>query len=53
MIEIELNSVNDNLLIDVDGECILYGGYFYGGYIVLVMDILKNIVVNVVDLFDW
>ena len=30
-IENELNSVNDNPVIDGEGEAVLYGGHFYGG----------------------
>ncbi|MFH7519337.1 aromatic amino acid lyase, partial [Pseudomonas syringae group genomosp. 7] len=48
----ELNSANDNPLIDVDGERILHGGHFYGGHIALAMDTLKNTVANIADLLD-
>ncbi|MCL7714680.1 HAL/PAL/TAL family ammonia-lyase [Stenotrophomonas mori] len=52
LIETELNSANDNPLIDVDGERILHGGHFYGGHIALAMDTLKTTVANVADLLD-
>lgn len=52
LIEIELNSANDNPLVDGDGEQILHGGHFYGGHIALAMDTMKNTVANVADLLD-
>lgn len=52
LIENELNSANDNPLIDPDGERVLHGGHFYGGHIALAMDTLKNVVANVADLLD-
>ncbi len=52
LIEHELNSANDNPLIDPDGERVLHGGHFYGGHIALAMDTLKNTVANVADLLD-
>ncbi|HET9049642.1 MAG TPA: aromatic amino acid ammonia-lyase [Chiayiivirga sp.] len=51
-IETELNSVNDNPLVDPDGERILHGGHFYGGHIAFAMDAMKNAVANVADLLD-
>jgi len=51
-IEIELNSANDNPLIDVDGERVLHGGNFYGGHIAFAMDALKVAVANLADLMD-
>lgn len=45
-IETELNSANDNPLIDADGERILHGGHFYGGHIAFAMDALKNTIAN-------
>ncbi len=50
IIEIEINSANDNPLIH-EGR-ILHGGHFYGGHIAFVMDSLKNIVANLADLLD-
>jgi histidine ammonia-lyase len=52
LIENELNSANDNPLIDPDEERVLHGGHFYGGHIALAMDTLKNTVANVADLLD-
>lgn len=52
MIEIELNSANDNPIIDGEGEHVLHGGHFYGGHIAFVMDSLKNCVANLADLMD-
>lgn len=51
-IEIELNSTNDNPIIDVDNELILHGGHFYGGHIAFVMDSLKNAVSHIADGLD-
>ncbi|QNR97216.1 aromatic amino acid lyase [Stenotrophomonas sp. 169] len=52
LIETELNSANDNPLIDPDEERVLHGGHFYGGHIALAMDTLKNTVANIADLLD-
>lgn len=52
MIENELNSANDNPIIDGEGEHVLHGGHFYGGHIALAMDTLKNTVANIADLLD-
>jgi len=52
MIEIEVNSTNDNPIIDPDGGSIFHGGHFYGGHIAFAMDSLKNIVANIADLLD-
>ncbi|PTU72889.1 HAL/PAL/TAL family ammonia-lyase [Pseudomonas mangrovi] len=51
-IETELNSANDNPIIDGDAERVLHGGHFYGGHIAFAMDSLKNLVANVADLLD-
>ncbi|GGP26736.1 HAL/PAL/TAL family ammonia-lyase [Silvimonas amylolytica] len=51
-IENELNSANDNPLIDPDEQRLLHGGHFYGGHIAFAMDSLKNLVANVADLLD-
>ncbi|WP_299008554.1 histidine ammonia-lyase [uncultured Shewanella sp.] len=51
-IETELNSANDNPIIDAEGEHVLHGGHFYGGHIAFAMDALKNAVANVADLID-
>jgi len=52
MIENELNSANDNPIIDAEGEHVLHGGHFYGGHIAFVMDSMKNTVANLADLLD-
>jgi len=52
LIENELNSANDNPLIDPEGERVLHGGHFYGGHIALAMDTMKNVVANLADLMD-
>lgn len=51
-IENELNSANDNPIIDAAGERVLFGGHFYGGHIAFVMDSMKNAVANIADLLD-
>ena len=51
-IETELNSANDNPIIDGEGEHILHGGHFYGGHIAFVMDAMKTAVANLADLLD-
>jgi histidine ammonia-lyase len=52
LIENELNSANDNPIIDGEGEHVLHGGHFYGGHIAIAMDTLKNAVANIADLLD-
>ena len=51
-IENELNSANDNPIVDGEGEHVLHGGHFYGGHIAFVMDSLKNCIANLADLLD-
>jgi histidine ammonia-lyase len=51
-IETELNSANDNPIIDAEGEHVLHGGHFYGGHIAFAMDALKTAVANLADLMD-
>ncbi|MFS2214803.1 histidine ammonia-lyase [Massilia cellulosiltytica] len=51
-IENELNSANDNPIIDAEGERVLHGGHFYGGHIAFAMDGMKNAVANLADLLD-
>lgn len=51
-IENELNSANDNPIIDGIGEHVLHGGHFYGGHIAFAMDALKTAVANLADLLD-
>ncbi len=52
LIETELNSTNDNPIIDPDHELVLHGGHFYGGHVAFVMDSMKNAVANIADLLD-
>lgn len=52
LIETELNSANDNPLVDPDRGQILHGGHFYGGHIAFAMDAMKNAVANLADLLD-
>jgi histidine ammonia-lyase len=51
-IENELNSANDNPIIDAEGERVLHGGHFYGGHIAFAMDGMKNTIANLADLMD-
>lgn len=51
-IENELNSANDNPIIDAEGQHVLHGGHFYGGHIAFAMDSMKNAVANIADLLD-
>ena len=52
LIETELNSANDNPLVDAERGQILHGGHFYGGHIAFAMDAMKNAVANLADLLD-
>jgi len=51
-IETELNSSNDNPIIDPDHELVLHGGHFYGGHIAFAMDSMKIAIANIADLLD-
>jgi histidine ammonia-lyase len=51
-IENELNSTNDNPIVDPDSGEIYHGGHFYGGHIAFVADSLKHAVANIADLLD-
>jgi histidine ammonia-lyase len=51
-VEVELNSANDNPIIDGEGERVMHGGHFYGGHIAFAMDSLKVAVANVAELVD-
>ena len=51
-IQTELNSANDNPLIDYHTGEFLHGGNFYGGHIAFTMDSMKNAVANIADLLD-
>ena len=51
-VENEINSANDNPLIDPDTGEVHHGGNFYGGHIAFAMDSLKTAVANLADLMD-
>ncbi len=51
-IENELNSANDNPIINAENKTIHHGGHFYGGHIAFVMDAMKNNIANLSDLMD-
>jgi histidine ammonia-lyase len=52
LIETEINSSNDNPLLDPDTGDVLHGGNFYGGHPCMAMDMLKIAVANIADLID-
>jgi histidine ammonia-lyase len=52
ILETEVNSVNDNPIVDAERDEILHGGNFYGGHVAFAMDGLKTAVANVADLLD-
>jgi len=52
MLETEINSVNDNPIVDAERDEVLHGGNFYGGHVAFAMDGLKAAVANVADLLD-
>jgi histidine ammonia-lyase len=52
VLTVELNSVNDNPLVDPDSRQILFGGNFFGGHPALVMDTVKIAAASVADLVD-
>lgn len=52
ILETEINSANDNPLIDPESGDILHGGHFYGGHVAFVMDGMKTLVANLADLMD-
>jgi histidine ammonia-lyase len=51
-IEREINSSNDNPLVDPVNGQVLHGGHFYGGHIAFAMDSLKLLVAHLADLAD-
>jgi len=51
-LEIEVNSANDNPLVDPDTGDFLHGGNFYGGHVAFAMDGLKTAVASIADLLD-
>lgn len=52
LVETELNSANDNPLLDPEQDRVMHGGHFYGGHVAIAMDTLKTAVANVADLLD-
>ncbi len=52
LLEIEINSANDNPLVDPEEGRFLHGGHFYGGHACLATDTLKNVTANMADLLD-
>lgn len=51
-IENEINSANDNPLVDIDSQSLYNTGNFYGGHISAACDYLRVAVANVCDLSD-
>jgi histidine ammonia-lyase len=51
-LEIELNSVDDNPLIDFESKSVLHGGNFHGAHVCGAMDSLKVAIASVADLLD-
>lgn len=49
---VELNSVNDNPLVDPDQGTVLFGGNFYGGHVAHAMDLIKIVAASTADLLD-
>jgi histidine ammonia-lyase len=52
VLAIELNSVNDNPLVDPETGQIVFGGNFFGGHPALVLDTIKVAAASVADLVD-
>lgn len=52
VLEIEINSINDNPILDPESGTVLHGGNFYGGHVGHAMDGLKAAVANIADLID-
>jgi len=52
LLETEINSSNDNPLLDAATGDVLHGGNFYGGHPCMAMDLLKTAVANIADLVD-
>ena len=48
----EVNSANDNPIVDSDAECVYHGGNFHGDYISLEMDKLKIVVTKMTMLME-
>jgi len=52
MLTRELNSVNDNPIVDPDKLETIFAGNFYGGHVALAMDLIKIAAASVADLLD-
>ena len=52
VLDIELESVDDNPLVDIESGTLHCGGNFYGGHIAMAGDALKTAVANVAGLLD-
>lgn len=48
----ELNSANDNPLVDIDAERLYNTGNFYGGHICAACDYMRTALANIADLSD-
>lgn len=51
-LEVEIDSANDNPIVDPDTGDVLRSGNFYGGHVAQAADMLKTCVANVADLLD-
>ena len=51
-LDTEINSVNDNPIVDPDRGEFVHGGNFYGGHVALAFDGLKTAIANVAGLLD-
>jgi len=51
-LEVELNSVDDNPLVDFESRSVLHGGNFHGAHVCAAMDSLKAAIASVADLLD-
>jgi histidine ammonia-lyase len=51
-LEVELNSVNDNPIVDLETGDVLRSGNFYGGHVAQASEMLKTCVANIADLLD-
>jgi histidine ammonia-lyase len=52
MLEVELNGVDDNPIVDLEGEVVHHGGNFYGGHVCFAMDAIKGAVASLAELLD-
>jgi histidine ammonia-lyase len=52
LLQRELNSVNDNPIVDPQTGAVFFAGNFYGGHVALAMDLLKIATASVCDLLD-